>query len=49
MIAVIIALSFCPLFILLGIWMTKRWREQQAARLEAYRRSPESHLLRLND
>ncbi len=49
MIAVILAPSLCPIFIVLGIWMTKRAREQQAARIAAYRRSPESHILRLND
>ena len=47
--AIIFEAVFFPIFIVLGILAVKRKRDLQAKRIEEYRRSPKSRLIRLVD
>jgi hypothetical protein len=49
MTAIIIELAFLPFIILIAILAGKRLKVQQAKRMEEYRRSPNSRLIKLND
>jgi hypothetical protein len=49
MVAVILMIFFIPIICLMGVIAGKRRAAQRARRLEAYRASPESHLLHLTD
>jgi hypothetical protein len=47
MVAVILVICFMPIFIIMCVSAGKRLAAERARRIEAYRASPESHLLNL--
>ena len=49
MTAIIIELVFLPIFVFLAILAGRRYRALQVKRIEDYRRSPDSRLIKLND
>jgi len=46
---IILEIIFLPLTILMAAQFGKRQRIRRAEKMEAYRRSPESHILKLHD
>jgi hypothetical protein len=49
MVTIIVLVVLLPLVVLLAIQSGKRNSEAQKRRVEEYRKSPESHILHLND